>query len=334
MDYLIATALVLFSGLFSGLTLGLLTLDKNELERKISLGNKDAKKVYAVRKRGNLLLSTLLLGNVAVNSTLAIFLGNIASGLMAGLVATSLILIFGEIIPQAVFARYALKFTAKMTWFVKIFLIIMFPITWPISWALDKALGDEMPSIYSKKELIKIVQEHEDSKDSDIDSDEERIIKGALSFSEKTVEDVMTPRTVVYSLSLDANLDRNLLNKIKRKGFTRIPIYEETIDDVIGILYTKDLINIRLNTKIKDVYKKENALIVKKEQKLDVLLNMFIKSKVHLAFVKDEYHGLEGVISLEDVLEEILNREIVDESDIIVDLQKEAREKKKVSRKN
>ena len=329
MDYIIVTALVLLSGLFSGLTLGLLSLDKNELERKISLGNKEAKKVYDVRKRGNLLLSTLLLGNVAVNSTLAIFLGNIASGLMAGLVATGLILIFGEIIPQATFARHALKLTAKMAWLVKIFILIMLPITWPIAWALDKALGDEMPSIYSKKELIKIVQEHEDSKESDIDFDEERIIKGALSFSEKTVEDVMTPRTVVYALALDANLDGNLLNKIKREGFTRIPVYKETIDDVVGILYTKDLINIKLNIKIKDVYKKQNILFVKKEEKLDVLLNMFIKSKVHLAFVKDEYHGLEGVIALEDVIEEILNQEIVDETDKAPDLQKLARDKNK-----
>lgn len=328
MDYIIVIALVLLSGLFSGLTLGLLSLDKNELERKISLGNKEAKKVYAVRKKGNLLLCTLLLGNVAVNSTLAIFLGNIASGVAAGFIATGLIVIFGEIIPQASFARYALIIGAKTAWLVKIFIIIMFPIVWPISWLLDKFLGDEMPSVYSKKELMKIVEEHEDSKDSDIDSDEERIIKGALSFSEKIVEEVMTPRTVVYALALDANLDSNLLNKIKREGFTRIPVYKETIDDVVGILYTKDLINIKLNTKIKEVYKKQNILFVNKEDKLDVLLNVFIKSKSHLAFVKDEYHGLEGVISLEDVLEEILNREIVDETDKTPDLQKLAREKK------
>jgi len=329
MDYIVVIVLVLLSGLFSGLTLGLLSLDKNELKRKISLGNKEAKKVYAVRKKGNLLLCTLLLGNVAVNSTLAIFLGNIASGVIAGFMATGLIVIFGEIIPQATFARYALIVGAKTAWLVRIFIIIMYPVVWPIAWLLDKFLGEEMPSVYSKKELMKIVEEHEDSKESEIDSDEERIIKGALSFSDKAVEDVMTPRTVVYALSLDANLDGNLLNKIKREGFARILVYEETIDDVVGILYARDLINIKLNTKIKSVYKKENILLVKKEEKLDALLNIFIKSKVHLAFVKDEYHGLEGVISLEDVLEEILNREIVDETDKAVDLQKLAREKNK-----
>ena len=180
MTYVIVVILVLFSGLFSGLTLGLLSLNKNELERKISLGDKNAKKVYAVRKRGNLLLCTLLLGNVAVNSTLAIFLGDIASGFMAGILATGLIVIFGEIIPQATFSRYALAVGAKTAWLVKIFMVILSPICYPTSWILDKALGEEMTSIYSKKELMKIVEEHESSTESSLDADEERIIKGAL----------------------------------------------------------------------------------------------------------------------------------------------------------
>ena len=327
MDYLIIIILVLLSGLFSGLTLGLLSLDKNEMERKVSLGNKQAKKIFAVRKKGNLLLCTLLLGNVGVNSTLAIFLGNITSGVVAGLAATGLIVIFGEIIPQATFARYALPLGAKTAWLVKIFIFILFPICWPIAWVLDKTLGEEISNIYSKRELIQIIREHGDSKKSDLDSDEERIIEGALSFSDKNAEQIMTPRTVVYALEVNTCLDEKLLNKIKEEGFTRIPIYENSIDNVVGILYAKDLINIKLNVKIKDIYKKEKVLTVSKQQKLDQLLNMFIGSKVHLALVKNEYHGLAGVVALEDVIEEILKREIVDETDHTPDLQKKARTK-------
>ena len=327
MDYLIVALLVLLSGLFSGLTLGLLSLDKNELERKISLGNKEAKKVYAVRKKGNLLLCTLLLGNVAVNSAIAIFLGNIASGLVAGLVATGLIVIFGEIIPQASFARFALVLGAKTAWIVKIFIFVLFPICWPIAWILDKTLGDEMPSVYSKKELIEIVKEHGGSESSDVDSDEERIIEGALSFSEKNVGRIMTPRTVVFALNVDDVLDNDLLNKIKHEGFTRIPVFDDVIDNVVGVLYSKDLINIKHNSVIKEVYSKENVMIVSEEDKLDKVLNMFIESKIHLALVKDEYNGLAGVVALEDVIEEIINREIVDESDQVTDLQKKARGK-------
>jgi len=325
MDYLIVILLVLLSGLFSGLTLGLLSLNKNELKRKISIGNKNAEKVYAVRKRGNLLLCTLLLGNVGVNSTLAIFLGNIASGVMAGLIATGLIVIFGEIIPQATFARYALMIGAKTAWLVKIFIFILLPVCWPLAWILDKTLGEEMPSIYSKKELMKIVEEHEDLKESEVDADEERIIKGALSYSDKNVEGVMTPRTVVYALKLNDVLDERLINKIKEKGFTRIPVYEKTIDNVVGILYVKDLISIKVGTKIGSIYKKENILKVSNNLKLDEMLNKFIKTKTHLAFIKDEYGGLRGIITLEDIIEEIIKQEIVDETDKVADMQQKAR---------
>lgn len=327
MSYVITICLVLLSGLFSGLTLGLLSLDKNELERKISLGNKDAKKVYTVRKRGNLLLCTLLLGNVGVNSTLAIFLGNIASGLMAGIISTGLIVIFGEIIPQATFARYALKIGAKTAWLVRIFMFILLPVCWPLAWALDKTLGEEMPNVYSKKELMKIVEEHEGSSKSEVDSDEERIIKGALSFSDKKVEKIMTPRTVVFALKVSDTLDQKLINKIKEEAFTRIPVYRGTIDNVEGVLYMKDLINIKVGTKISDIYKKENMLSVKNDVNLDILFNKFINSKNHIAFVKDEYGGLEGVVTLEDVIEEIIKQEIVDETDEIADMQKKARGK-------
>lgn len=329
MDYFIVIILVLMSGLFSGLTLGLLSLDKNELKRKISLGNTQAKKVYSVRKNGNLLLCTLLLGNVGVNSTLAIFLGNIASGVVAGLIATGLIVIFGEIIPQATFARYALAIGARTAWLVKIFMFILSPVCWPIAWLLDKILGDEIPTVYSKKELMKIIEEHEGSKESSVDADEERIIKGALSYSEKTVEEIMTPRTVIYALKNHIIFDNKILNKIKTAGFTRIPVYQDSIDNIVGLLYAKDLINIKPHTKVEKIYKKESILRVDRELHLDELLNLFIKSKVHIAFIVDQYQGLEGLVTLEDILEEILKQEIVDETDKVVDLQKKAKKLKK-----
>jgi len=328
MAYLIVFFLVLLSGLFSGLTLGLLSLDKNELKRKISLGDEYAKKVYPVRRKGNFLLATLLLGNVAVNSTLAIFLGDIVSGFTAGLVATGLIVVFGEIIPQATFSRYALVVGAKTAWLVKIFMIILSPVCWPIGWILDKTLGEEMPTVYSKKELMKIVEEHKITKASDVDADEERIIKGALSFGDHNVEKVMTPRTVIFALDINTKLDDKTLTSIKKEGFTRVPIYEESIDNIKGVLYVKDLINLKDNESLADVYKKEKMLMVDKEMKLDKMLNTFIGSKNHIAFVRDEYGGLEGVVTLEDVVEEILKVEIVDETDQVPDMQKKARDKK------
>ncbi len=329
MDYIIVIALILLSGLFSGLTLGLLSLDKKELKRKATLGDEQAKKIYPVREKGNLLLCTLLLGNVGVNSALAIFLNNITTGFAAGFIATGLIVVFGEIIPQATFSRFALQLGAKTAWLVKIFIFVLFPICYPIATILDHVLGDEMATIYSKKELIQIIKEHEDSKESDLDADEERIVEGALSFSDRKVERIMTPRTVVYALEFNSILNKKLLNEIKEKGFTRIPVYQDSIDNVVGLLYAKDLINIKVGLKVKDVCKRIKVLTVSKNQKLDKLLNLFIRSKVHLALVKNEYHGLDGVVTLEDVIEEILEREIMDETDKISDLQELARTESK-----
>jgi metal transporter CNNM len=327
MVYLITIVLVSFSALFSGLTLALLSWDKSELERKAAIGDKKAKKVYEVRKNGNLLLCTLLIGNVAVNSALAIFLGQIASGVVAGVMATALIVVFGEIIPQATFSRYALEVGAKTAWLVKIFIFIFYPICYPMAWVLDKVLGDEMDTIYSKQELIKIVEEHQIAVESDIDADENRIIKGALSFSDKKVRSIMTPRTVIYALNVDEILDDRLLNEIKTNGFTRVPVYKQNIDNCVGILNVKDLINIELGTALSKIYNEERLIDTTYDETLDDLLNQFIKTKVHIAIVKDEYGVVQGVVTLEDVVEEVFNIEIVDETDNVVDLQQFAKDK-------
>lgn len=325
---IIVILLITLSGLFSGLTLGLLSLNKTELERKIKLGDKRAKKVYSVRKNGNLLLSTLLMGNVAVNSALAIFLGTLVAGVYAGIMATGLIVIFGEIIPQATISRYALEVGAKTTWLVKIFIVVLYPICWPISKALDKVLGEEMPTIWSRHELAEIIKHHEDSSDSNIDADEEKIILGALSFSDKTVKDILTPRIVVFTLEMNTVLDNKVLNDIRKSGFTRIPIYKENIDNIIGILYTKDLIGMHgKRKKVKDMCRKKDLLNVSSKKKLGFLLNQFIKKRIHLAFVFDEYDEFTGIVTLEDIIEEVLKVEIVDEHDRSVNLQKLAKEK-------
>ncbi|MDH4329990.1 MAG: hemolysin family protein [Candidatus Moranbacteria bacterium] len=327
MAYFLVFVLITLSGIFSGLNLGLLSLNKTDLERKIKLGNKDAKKVYPVRKNGNLLLVTLLIGNVAVNSAISIFLGSIVSGVIAGIISTALIVIFGEIIPQAVFSRHALKFGAKSVFLVRFFIFIFYPVCAPMAWALNRILGEEMPTIWSKDELREIVKLHEDSPHSDIDSDEERIILGALSFSHKTVEDVMTPRSVLFTLDSHTVLDKTTLEKIREKGFTRIPVYEKRIDNIIGLLYSKDLIGIPFGEEISKILRTNKLIRVSEGKKLDSLLSEFIKKKSHFAFVFNEYGGLEGAVTLEDIIEEVLRIEIVDENDTITDMQAEARKK-------
>jgi len=316
MNYLIISVLLILSALFSGLTLGLLSLDKNELNRKISLGDKKAKKVFSVRKNGNLLLCTLLLGNVGVNSAIAIYLGDIANGLVAGITATGLIVILGEILPQAIFSRYALDIGAKTAWFVKILIVILFPICFPIAWMLNKVLGEEIPTVYSKKELMKIIEEHEDSHHSDLDEDEERIIKGALSFSEKTAEDILTPRSILYLLEESEILTKTKLLAIKKNAYSRVPVYKKDKDNIVGVLLVKNLIGISPLKKVRSIYTKIMPATFNQDTRLDHLLSYFLKSKNHLVLIKNNFDLIVGIVTLEDVIEEILNVEIMDESDI------------------
>jgi metal transporter CNNM len=327
MDYFIVIILVFLSGIFSGLTLGFFSLNKDDLERKAELNDEEAVKIYKVRKDGNLLLCTLLIGNVAVNSTLSIFLGSITSGFAAGLIATSLIVIFGEIIPQATFSRYALAIGSKLVWLVRFFIFIFYPICRPLAWVLDKILGEEMPTIYSKKELVKLIEDHEDLKESDIDADEERIIKGALSFSGKVVRDIMTPRTEVKALPYRQKLDEKTINKISKTGHSRIPIYKNDINEIIGILYVKDLVVGKVKNRTAEELARKNVIFVDDKKPLDDLLNAFKKTKNHLFVVLNEFGEVAGIVTIEDVLEEILGVEIVDEYDKHEDLQAVARRK-------
>lgn len=322
------------SAFFSGLTLGFFSLNKDDLRRKAKLGDKLAKKVFSVRKDGNLLLCTLLIGNVAVNSALSIFLGSIASGVVAGIMATSLIVIFGEIIPQASFARHSLIFSSKLVLPVRFFIFIFYPICKPLALMLDKILGDEMPTVYSKRELIRLIEDHEDNEASDLIADEEKIIKGALSYSEKNVFDILTPRNEVFSLSFDQPFDEETMEKIVDSGHSRIPIYGEKQEDIIAILYTKDLINNDLKgKKVKDVAR-DDIIFVDGKKPLNQLLNAFKKTRRHLFVVLDKYGGMSGIVTIEDVLEEIIGGEIIDEFDKYEDAQVIAKGKMKMKKLN
>ncbi|MDF1698890.1 MAG: CNNM domain-containing protein [Saprospiraceae bacterium] len=322
MEILIVAFLVILSACFSGLTLGFFSLNLTSLERKMKLGDERAKKIYPVRKNGNLLLCTLLLGNVAVNSAMSIFLGNIATGLVAGLVSTMLIVVFGEILPQAIFSRFALTLGAKSVWLVKLFIFLLYPIAYPLSYTLDKALGEELATIFSKKEIEEIIRYHEDSEESVIDEDEERILLGALRFSDLTAEMVATPRPVVFMVPSDTVISAEFLATIKDKAFTRIPVFnKKNPEDIQGIIIIRDLLGIdtAANIQANDILRSD-FLSIKKEIKLDDLLNHFLANKKHIACLYNEFQTFVGIVTLEDILEEILKTEILDEGDIVKDM--------------
>ncbi|HBU28041.1 TPA: hypothetical protein DEB00_02915 [Candidatus Uhrbacteria bacterium] len=328
MVYVIALLLLACSALFSGLTLGLMSLDVHDLKRKAALKDARARIVLPLRVRGNLLLTTLLLGNVAVNAILAIFLGSIASGVLASVLATGLIFLFGEILPQAIISRYAMAFGARTAWIVRILFVLFYPVAGPIAWGLDKILGEELPSVYSRHELLKVIEEHEDSHQSDIDADEERIIKGALTYSNKMVGDVMTPRAVVMLLEENQPLTPAFLKQLREAGHSRYPVYSEGSKDILGILYVKDLLGRKLTGKTVKAFVDKTVYGVHASSKLDDVLNAFIKTRHHLFIVLNNEDALVGLISVEDIIEEIVGVEIVDEFDRHIDMRELAKRRK------
>ena len=317
MDYLISFILVVLSALFAGLTLGLLTLDTHTLRRRANHGDADAIIVYPLRARGNLLLTTLLIGTAMVNTTLAIFLGSVTSGLVGGILATALIVVFGEIIPQSIFSRHALRLGAKTAWFTKLVLFLFYPIAYPISRILDYFLGKELPTMYTKKEFMDMISEHEDSEHSQIDADEERIVHGALKFSHTRVREAMTVAEKVVSCDENQRLNDDFFNTVSEHGFSRIPVYSGDKSNIVGILYAKDLLVEDEDISIKQTEEAfdKNYMTARPDQMLDVVLAKMLKEKQHLAIVKSKNDQFLGVISLEDIIEEILQQEIEDEGD-------------------
>ena len=331
----LAAVLVLFSAMFSGLTLGLMSLDPSGLE--IVMANSDdpnlaraAKAIYPVRLRGNLLLCTLLLGNVTVNSGLSIISADIFSGLIGLLVSTAVITIFGEIIPQAICCRYGLQIGEKTIPLVKSLVVIFYPICKPMSWVLDKALGHEIGTTYTSSEMTKLIEMHVQR--GEFNPSAGAAMKGALRYHSVTVNEVMTPLINVFMLSADERLGFDVVAKIFKTGYSRIPVYEVSKSNIVGLLFVKDLIFLDPEDEIPvknfvHIFGRGMHMVWADDNLGDVL-KLLKSGRSHMAVVQDVNHGdgrdpfyeVKGIITLEDILELILGDEIVDETDELVDV--------------
>jgi metal transporter CNNM len=249
-NIIIACALLVLSGLFSGLTLGLMSLDMVSLEILAEGGDEEereyAKQIIPVREKGNLLLCTLLLGNTTVNALVAILMADLTDGLVGLLLSTFSIVVFGEIIPQAACSRHGLYIGANTVWLVKIFIVLMYVIAWPISMLLDRVLGRDIGQVFSADELHKLIRIHVENPDaqeeSGLNKDDGNLLTGALEYKDKKVSDVMTTLDKVFMIESSTRLTFQVLMDIYKSGFTRIPVYEIDRQNIIGILFTKDLI--------------------------------------------------------------------------------------------
>ncbi|XP_078141190.1 metal transporter CNNM4 [Centroberyx gerrardi] len=334
LQVIIISFLLVLSGMFSGLNLGLMALDPMELRIVQSCGTdkekKYARKIEPIRRKGNYLLCSLLLGNVLVNTTLTILLDDlIGSGIGAVVASTTGIVIFGEIVPQALCSRHGLAVGANTIMVTKLFMLLTFPLSWPISKILDYVLGQEIGTVYNREKLVEMLKVTEPY--NDLVKEELNMIQGALELRTKTVEDVMTPLGNCFMIHSDAVLDFNTMSEIMESGYTRIPVFEDERSNIVDILFVKDLAFVDPDdcTTLKTITKFYNHPVhfVFHDTKLDSMLEEFKKGKSHLAIVQkvnnegegDPFYEVLGLVTLEDVIEEIIKSEILDESDLYTD---------------
>ncbi|KAK4549468.1 hypothetical protein LTR36_006465 [Oleoguttula mirabilis] len=335
----VAVALVLLGGAFAGLTIALMGQDETYLQVIATSGEgserKHAQKVLNLLKKGkHWVLVTLLLSNVITNETLPIVLDrSLGGGWPAVLSSTILIVIFGEVAPQSVCVRYGLAIGAFMAPAVLVLMWIMSPVAWPTAKLLDWLLGEDHGTTYKKAGLKTLVQLHKTlgtTPGERLLEDEVNIIQSVLDLKEKSVSDVMTPMQDVFTMSADTVLDERMMDTILSQGYSRIPIYAPgNSRNFIGMLLVKILIT----------YDPEDAQRVRdfalatlpetspETSCLDII-NFFQEGKSHMVLVSDfpgTDKGALGVVTLEDVIEELIGEEIVDESDVFVDIHKAIR---------
>ncbi|XP_041960485.1 metal transporter CNNM2 [Alosa sapidissima] len=326
--------LLCLSGMFSGLNLGLMALDPMELQIVQNCGTEReknfARKIEPVRSQGNYLLCSLLLGNVLVNTTLTILLDDIAgNGLIAVVMSTIGIVIFGEIVPQAICSRHGLAVGANTILLTKFFMLLTFPASYPVSKLLDYLLGQEIGTVYNREKLLEMLRVTDPY--NDLVKEELNIIQGALELRTKTVEDVMTPLRDCFMIPGDAILDFNTMSEVMESGYTRIPVFEGERSNIVDLLFVKDLAFVDPDdcTPLKTITKfySHQLHFVFNDTKLDAMLEEFKKGKSHLAIVQrvnnegegDPFYEVLGIVTLEDVIEEIIKSEILDETDLYTD---------------
>uniref|UniRef100_A0A5B7C4C3 CNNM transmembrane domain-containing protein n=1 Tax=Davidia involucrata TaxID=16924 RepID=A0A5B7C4C3_DAVIN len=296
---LIIATLVLFAGMMSGLTLGLMSMSLVDLEVLAKSGTpKDrlhASKILPVVKRQHLLLCTLLISNAAAMEALPVFLDNLVPDWGAILISVTLILLFGEIIPQSVCSRYGLVIGASVAPIVRVLVWICFPVAYPISKLLDFLLGKGHEPLFRRAELKTLVDFHssEAGKGGELSLDETTIIAGALELTEKTARDSMTPISETFAIDINAKFDRNLRNLILEKGHSRVPVYYEQPRNIIGIILVKNLLTIHPANEIP----MKNVTIrriprVSETMPLYDILNEFQKGHSHIAVVVRQHNNM------------------------------------------
>ena len=322
---LIIILCILFSGYFSATETAFSSLNRIRIKNMAEKGDKRAKLVLDMLENFDGLLSSILIGNNIVNIACASvatvlfvkLLGEEQGPSVATIVITVVVLIFGEVSPKSIAKENPEKFAMFAAPFLNLLMIVLTPFNFLFKqWKklLSKIFHTENDYSITEEELLTIVEEAE--QEGRIDEQESSLIRSAIEFSEQEAIDILTPRIDIVGVSSEATKEE-IAQVFAETNYSRLPVYKETMDHIIGIIYQKDFYNV--------VYDKDGdiesiirpALYITESKKIGELLQELQHKKSHIAIVLDEYGGTTGIVTLEDILEELVG-EIWDEHDEVI----------------
>lgn len=310
----------------------LLSVTPSYVEQTVSEKPRRGKVLTRVRERLDESLSSILILNTFAHTMGAAGVGSQALQIfgvqwetLIAVLLTLAILYFSEIIPKTLGATFwrslAIPAAYTITWLVR----LVYPLVW-LATRLTKLFSKNKENEITREEIIALASLG--LKDGSLISQENEILANILHLRDIRTEEVLTPRSVVHSLDLDTTV-QEALNHELTKQFSRIPVYQDEVDNVIGKVIKRDLYEAERTGHGTDPISKHVKPIVRVSEKLPVqqLLDLFIKNKAHLFMVEDEFGQITGIVTLEDAIETLLGREIVDESDVFEDMQELAKGK-------
>jgi len=317
--------LLILSALISGSEIAFFSLSNSEIENNLNEDGRDIKRIKNLLKKPKRLLATILVTNNFINIAIVLIFANLSRVFFKGIFnsiltlffeigfITIIILLFGEILPKVYANRNAIKFAKLMSKPIMILdSYILFFLTSPMS-KMTHFLENKFGTQNDDFSIDQLSQALELTSDKETTKEEQKILQGIVNFGNTDTKEVMCPRIDVFALSKKETL-KEIIPKIIENGFSRIPVFSDHLDKVEGILYVKDLLPHYTDFDFNWIELLREPFYVPENKKLDDLLIEFQQKKIHLAIVVDEYGGTSGLITLEDILEEIVG-DISDEFD-------------------
>jgi CBS domain containing-hemolysin-like protein len=299
---------------------GLLTLNHYRLKQLAKAGDVQAKNVYPLHALRYELYVAMTICYIASIATLTLLFRSELGSILAVAIVTIILVAFAELLPLLYLRNKSVVLLSILSPALRKLAGIIAPVTVRTARVIASVLERQENVLYTREQLIALFENSQKNHESDVSKDELRMLQGVMEFGDKLIRDVMTPRRMVKLVSQDAEVGPLFMDELHSSGHSRFPV---TIDadhlNFVGTLYMRDLIGQKSLKKVKDVMS-EDVRYVHEEETLDHALRAFLKTRHHLFVVVNNFEEFVGVLSIEDVLEEIIGTEIVDEFDAHDDL--------------